>query len=125
MVQGTSKLALDWMENRPEMRMMHRMNRNRFFDDVRAILWVDVPGSLRLAVLVFCLLAAYATGVVWAVAAGYRVEAVQAQARSELAEVRAHVRHLWSAYEGLRNQQDRNELERRGWVAVGVADQRD
>lgn len=125
MVKGIDELALDWRENQPEVRMMHRMSWDRFFDDVRAILWVDVPASLRLGVLVFCLLAAYATGVVWAVAAGYRVEVVQAQGRSDLAEVRAHVRHLWSAFEALRIQQDRNELERRGRVAVRFADQRD
>ncbi len=101
------------------------MSWESFVDDVRAILWLDVPASLRLAVLVFCLLAAYATGIVWAVAVGYRVEAVQAQARTDLAEVRAHVRHLWKAYEAVRMQQDRNEVERPGRLIVHVADQED
>ena len=99
------------------------MNWNTFRDDLRALLWVNVPASLRLAVLVFCLLAAYATGLVWAVAAGYNGDAGQAQARAELVEVRSHVRHLWNAYEAVRSRQDRTELEQRGWVAVRVADQ--
>ncbi|MGH7361543.1 MAG: hypothetical protein ACREJI_08005, partial [Candidatus Methylomirabilales bacterium] len=99
------------------------MSWNTFRDDVRAILWVGVPASLRLAVLVGCILAAYATGLVWAVAAGYNRDAGQAQARAELVEVRSHVRHLWNAYEAVRSRQDRTELEQRGWVAVRVADQ--
>jgi hypothetical protein len=99
------------------------MSWDSFVDDVRAILWVDVPASLRLAVLVFCLLAAYATGIVWAVAAGYQAEEVRVKARAELVEVRAHVRHLWRAYEALRSQQDQDELERRGLVAVRLVDQ--
>jgi hypothetical protein len=99
------------------------MSWNTFLDDMRAILWVRVPASLRLAVLVVSLLAAYATGLVWAAAAGYHAEVGQAQARAELVEVRSHVRHLWSAYEAVRTRQDRTELEQRGWVAVRVADQ--
>ena len=98
-----------------------RTRSNRLRDDVRAILWVDVPPSVRLAVLVVCLLATYATGIAWAIAAGYQVEVVRAQARSELVEVRAHVRHLWEVYEALRIQQDRTGLETPAWVAVPVA----
>ncbi len=99
------------------------MSWNTFRDDLRGLLWMNVPASLRLAVLVGCILAAYATGLVWAVAAGYHGEVGQAQARAELVEVRAHVRHLWSAFEAVRTRQDRTELEGRGWVAVRVADQ--
>lgn len=98
-----------------------RMRSNRLRADVRAILWGEVPPSLRLAVLVFSLLAAYATGIAWAIAAGYQVEVVRVQARAELVEVRAHVRNLWKVYEALRIQQDRIELETPGWVAVPVA----
>lgn len=97
------------------------MRSNPLRDDVRAILWVEVPPSIRLAVLVFSLLAAYATGLVWAVAAGHQVEVVRVQARAELVEVRAHVRHLWQAYEALRIQQDQSGLEAPAWVAVPVA----
>jgi hypothetical protein len=35
------------------------------------------------------------------------------------------VRHLWKAYEAVRMQQDRNEVERPGRLIVRVADQKD
>lgn len=101
------------------------MRFSRLRADARAILWVEVPPSVRLAVLVFSLLAAYATGMAWAVAAGYQVEVVRVQARAELVEVRAHVRHLWKVYEALRIQQDRNELATPAWLAVPVSDRKD
>ena len=83
------------------------------WDDVVALMWLDIPASLRLAVLILCVLMAYATGMMWAMSVGYQAEAARAQTRAELVEVRAHMRHLWLAYEAVRSRQDRTELESR------------
>lgn len=87
------------------------MRLRTLWDDVAACILLDIPGSLRLAVFILCLLMAYATGILWAMSAGYQVDTVRSQARGELMEVRMHVRQLWGAYEALRTRQDRRELQ--------------
>jgi hypothetical protein len=87
------------------------MRLRTLWDDVAACILLDIPRSLRLAVFILCLLLAYATGIVWAVIAGYHVDTVRSQARGELMEVRMHVRQLWGAYEALRTRQDLQELQ--------------
>jgi hypothetical protein len=81
------------------------------WDDVAACILLDIPGPLRLAVFIVCLLMAYATGTLWAMSAGYQTDIARTQARAELMEVRMHVRQLWAAYEALRTRQDRQELQ--------------
>ena len=100
--------------SRGELRRMTTRGAMRLWtlwDDVVALIWLDIPASLRLAVFILCLLVAYATGMMWAMSVGYQVEVVRAQAGAELVEVRAHMRHLWHAYEAVRTRQDRHELE--------------
>lgn len=87
------------------------MRLRTLWDDVAACILLDIPRSLRLAVFILCLLLAYATGILWAITAGYQVDTVRTQARAELMEVRMHVRQLWGAYEALRTRQDRQELQ--------------
>ena len=89
------------------------MRLRTLWDDVAACILLDIPRSLRLAVFILCLLLAYATGILWAISAGYQVDTVRTQARGELMEVRMHVRQLWGAYEALRTRQDREELQSR------------
>lgn len=102
-----SPSGIEWVP----MRIGGVMRLRTLWDDVAACILLDIPGSLRLGVFILCLLMAYATGILWAISAGYQVDTVRSQARGELMEVRMHVRQLWGAYEALRTRQDRQELQ--------------
>ena len=56
------------------------MRLRTLWDDVAACLLLDIPGSLRLAVFIVCLLMAYGTGMLWAMSAGYQADVARSQA---------------------------------------------
>lgn len=80
-------------------------------DDLQAILFVDIPRSLRLVVLVVCVLVAYVTGLVWALAAGYQTEVVRLEERAEIHALQNQVKHLWGAIEYVKTGLDRVQLD--------------
>lgn len=82
--------------------------------DLEAILLVELPASLRLALFLLGLLTAHALGLAWYGVAVYEREAVRWEVQGELAVLQANQTHLWRAYEATRTRQDRRELAE--WV---------
>ena len=81
-----------------------------FWADLEAILLIDIPRYLRLALVVIALLLSHALGLAWLYAAEYERASVKAELIGEITELRNQVRHLWKAYEAARKRMDRTEL---------------
>lgn len=80
-------------------------------DDLASILLVEIPRSLRLVVLVGCVLVAYVTGLAWTLAAGYQTEVVRLEGRAEVRELRKQIEQVWGAFEYVKTGLDRLQLE--------------
>jgi len=82
----------------------------RLLADLEAILLIDIPRYLRLALVVIALLLSHALGLAWLYAAEYERASVKAEMIGEITELRNQVRHLWKVYEATRKRMDRTEL---------------
>jgi len=82
----------------------------RLWADVEAILLVETPRCMRLALVVLALLVSHALGLAWLYAAEYERAAVRVEVSGEITELRNQVRHLWKAYEATRKRFDRAGL---------------
>ena len=82
----------------------------KLLTDLEAILLIETPRYLRLALMLLALLLSHALGLMWSYAAEYERVMVRAEVQGELTELRNQVRHLWKAYEATRRRFDRAGL---------------